>query len=300
MKKILITGANSFIGTSFSGYLEEFPGEYEVATMSLMDGTWREKSFSGYDTVYHVAGIAHCDDGKFDEAKKELYKKVNADLAIDAAKKAKADGVKQFIFMSSAIIYGDSAPIGKRKIITKDTPVAPANYYGMSKLMAEEGLLPLSDKDFKVVILRPPMVYGKGCKGNYPVLANIAQKMRFFPNVKNERSMLYVGNLARFVKLMIDNEESGIFFPQNPEYSNTSLMVKQIAAEHERKVTLIKGLSWLLKLAALFTPLVNKAFGSLAYDKSLSEYKQPYAEISLAESLKLTEARKPAQKVEDE
>ena len=124
--------------------------------------------------------------------------------------------------------------------------------------------------------------------------------MRFFPNVKNERSMLYVGNLVRFVKLMIDNEESGIFFPQNPEYSNTSLMVKQIAAEHERKVTLIKGLSWLLKLAALFTPLVNKAFGSLAYDKSLSEYKQPYAEISLAESLKLTEARKPAQKVEDE
>lgn len=288
MKKILITGANSYIGVSVENYLVQ-RGDYSVDTVDMIDGTWREKSFRGYDAVFHVAGIAHSDTGKVSDDTKALYYKVNCDLAVETAEKAKAEGVLQFIYMSSAIVYGDSAPIGKPKRITKDTPVNPANFYGDSKLQAENGLLKLSDDSFKVVILRPPMIYGKGSKGNYPVLAKMAKKLPLFPKVKNERSMLYIGNLAEFIRLMIENEESGIFFPQNKEYSSTSDIVRMIAESSGKKSHLIGGFTWALKLMSHFTGLVNKAFGNLSYDMKLSEYKEDYRLYSLEESIKLTE-----------
>lgn len=289
MKKILITGANSYIGTSFEKYMQQYADEYQVDTIDMIDGSWRERDFSEYDVVYHVAGIAHSDNGKISKEKEKLYYSVNTDLTIETAKKAKAEGVKQFIFMSSAIVYGNSAPLGKEKIIAKDTPVSPANCYGDSKVQAENGILPLSDESFKVVVLRPPMIYGKGSKGNYPTLVKFAKKMSLFPYVKNQRSMLYIENLMEFVRLMIVNEESGIFFPQNKEYSNTSEMVKMIGAAHGKKVRRIKGFTWALKFLSLFTGLVNKAFGNLVYEKNMSDYKQEYRKFSLAESIEATE-----------
>ena len=293
MKKILITGANSYIGTSFETYLKEnFPDDYVVDTVDMIDGTWREKSFAGYDSVFHVAGIAHSDNGKISEDKAKLYYAVNTDLTIETAKKAKACGVKQFVFMSSAIVYGESAPIGKQKVITKDTPVNPANCYGDSKVQAEKGIQVLSDDSFKVVILRPPMIYGKGSKGNYPLLAKIALKTPIFPYVKNERSMLYIENLCEFVRLMIENDEQGIFWPQNKEYSNTSELVQMIAKAHGKKVCLLKGFAWALKLMSHVTGLVNKAFGSLSYDKSISEYEFEYCVCSLEQSIFKTELNK--------
>ena len=289
MKKILITGANSYIGTSFENYMRQFADEYTVDTVDMIDGTWRERSFEGYDSVFHVAGIAHSDNGKISEEKEKLYYAVNTDLTVETAKKAKADGVKQFVFMSSAIVYGDSAPIGKEKYITKETTVSPANCYGDSKVQAENGTLPLNGDGFKVVVLRPPMIYGKGSKGNYPTLAKMALKLPFFPNVKNKRSMLYIGNLCEFVRLMIANEEEGVFWPQNGEYSVTSDLVKMIAAAHGKKRHLIKGFGWALKLSSHVTGLVNKAFGNLSYDMSISEYKENYRIATLEESIKLTE-----------
>ncbi len=291
MKKILITGANSYIGTSFKKYVDEnYPTDYTVDTVDMIDGTWREKDFSTYDTVFHVAGIAHSDDGKIDEEKAKLYYAVNTDLAIETAKKAKFEGVKQFIFMSSAIVYGDSSLIGKSKVITKDTPVSPTNCYGNSKVQAENGIRPLNDEKFNVVILRPPMIYGKGSKGNYPLLAKMALKTPIFPYVKNERSMLYVENLCEFVCCMIKNEESGIFWPQNKEYSNTSELVKMIAAVHGKNIRLVKGFSWALKILSPFTGLVNKAFGSLSYDSSLGKYKVDYRTPTLEDSIRKTES----------
>lgn len=140
MKRVLITGANSYIGCSFEKYLSEnYPDDYIVDTVD-MHGDWRDRSFAGCDSVFHVAGIAHSDSGKISEEKVCLYYAVNTDLTIETAKKAKADGVGQFIFMSSAIVYGDSAPIGKTKIIIKDTPAAPSNCYGDSKMQAEKDL----------------------------------------------------------------------------------------------------------------------------------------------------------------
>ena len=289
MKKILITGANSYIGTSFERYMQQYADEYQVDTIDMIDGTWREKDFSGYDVVYHVAGIAHSDNGKISKEKEKIYYAINTELTIETAKKAKAEGVKQFVFMSSAIVYGNSASLGKEKIITKDTPTSPSNCYGDSKVQAENGILPLSDNNFKVVVLRPPMIYGKGSKGNYPALVKFAKKLSVFPYVKNQRSMLYIENLLEFVRLMISNEENGIFFPQNLEYSNTSEMVKMIGAAHGKKVRLVKGFTWVLKFLSVFTGLINKAFGSLTYTQEMSAYKQEYRKFSLEKSIEATE-----------
>ena len=290
MKRILITGANSYIGTSFEKYIKEnYPEQYEIDTVDMIGDGWREKSFSGYDSVFHVAGIAHSDSGKISEEKEKLYYAVNTDLTVETAKKAKEDGVGQFIFMSSAIVYGESAPIGKDKLITKDTPVSPANCYGDSKVQAENGIRPLNGENFKVVILRPPMIYGKGSKGNYPLLAKLALKTPIFPYVKNERSMLYIENLCEFVRLMIENGESGTFWPQNAEYSNTSELVKLIAEAHGKRVRLVKGFGWALKLLSHVTPVVNKALGSLKYDERISKLSVEYRMYDLKKSVRETE-----------
>lgn len=290
MKKILITGANSYIGTSFEKYINDnYADQYQVDAVDMIDGSWKEKSFQGYDVVYHVAGIAHSDSGKIPPEKEKLYRSVNTDLTIETAKKAKEDGVKQFIFMSSAIVYGESSKIGKKKLITKDTEPKPTNCYGDSKLQAEIGILSLQDDEFKVCILRPPMIYGKGSKGNFLQLEKYAKKLKFFPYVKNERSMLYIGNLVEFVRLMIENEEQGIFWSQNAEYSNTSELVKMIGAVNGKKIHLIKGFGWLLKFMGLFVNKINKAFGNLSYEPSMSDYKVDYRKYSLEESIKETE-----------
>lgn len=288
MKKILITGANSYIGVSFEKYMEKFGDEYSVDTADMIGDEWKNKDFSTYSVVFHVAGIAHSDNGKLTAEQEALYKNVNFTLAVETAKKAKADGVKQFVFMSSAIVYGASAPVGKKKVIKAETEPSPANYYGESKLQAEKGIAALETETFRTVILRPPMIYGKGCKGNYRALEKFAGKLHFFPYVVNERSMLYVDNLAAFVKLMIDKNESGVFFPQNDEYTNTSLMVKSIAAARGRKMRLVKGFTPLIRFLGLFTGLVNKAFGNLTYDKSLS-YPDFKPEFGLEESIVLSE-----------
>ena len=291
MKRILITGADSYVGTSFEKYIKEnYPDEYLVDTVDMTDSRWREKSFSGYDTVFHVAGIAHSDNGKISKEKEKLYYAVNTHLTVETAKKAKSDGAGQFIFMSSAIVYGNSAPIGKSKIITKDTDVSPANCYGDSKDLAEKGISVLNDDSFKVVILRPPMIYGKGSKGNYPLLAKIAKKTPLFPYVKNERSMLYIENLCEFVRLMSENRECGVFWPQNKEYVNTSELVKIIGASHGKNIYLIKGFAWALKLIGSFTGLVNKAFGNLCYEKSMSIYEYSYCRYNTEDSIRKTES----------
>lgn len=291
MIKILVTGANSYIGMNFAAYLAqpEFAGKYQVDTLDMIGEAWKSFDFSPYDAVYHVAGIAHSDNGKISDERAKLYYAVNTDLTVACAQKAKAAGVKQFVFMSSAIVYGDSAPIGKSKIITRDTPVNPANCYGDSKVQAENGLRPLDCDTFKVVILRPPMIFGKNSKGNYPLLSKLAQKLPVFPKVANCRSMLYIGNLVEFVRLMIENGEQGTFWPQNPQYSNTSEVIAQIAKVHGKRCVLIPGFGWALKILSHATGLVNKAFGNLAYDQNLSVYKEPYQKYSLQEAIERTE-----------
>lgn len=289
MKKILITGADSYVGTHVEEFLRQWPERYRTDTVDMTDESWKTRDFSGYDTVFHVAGIAHSDAGCISRERRAEYFRVNTLLAVETAQKAKADGVKQFIFMSSAIVYGDSAPIGKSRVITKDTPVSPSSFYGESKAKAEQGLLPLQDDGFSVVILRCPMIYGKGSKGNYSKLAALARRLPCFPLVENSRSMLYIDNLSQLVRLLVDDGARGIFWPQNSVYTNTSRMVQLIAAAHGKKMPLVKGFTWALKLLSHITGVVSKAFGSLCYDMSLSEYSTDYRCCTLEQSIQLTE-----------
>ena len=286
LKKILITGAGSFVGTYVQKYLDSFADKYHVTTVGTKNGEWQQLDFSQFDVIYHVAGLAHSDVGKVSDEMKKKYYAINCDLAISVAQKAKTEGVKQFIFMSSAIVYGDSAPIGIDKIITKKTKCSPANFYGDSKVQAEKGLLCLQSKSFRVVILRCPMVYGKGGKGNFPILERVARKVILFPKIGNKRSILYVGNLAEFVRLMIENEENGIFWPCNKEYANTSELVMMIAGCYGKKVYLISGFEWFLHLIGYFTDYANKAFGNFTYDEHIGDYKFDYRLYSLADSIK--------------
>ena len=286
MKRILITGSSSYTGNALREYLSAWP-EYHVSSISLRGDSWKSESFGGFDTVIHTAGIAH-DSTKSSD--KESYYRVNSELSFETAKKAMNDGVSQFVFMSSSIVYGKSAPVGKTKIITRDTPVNPESYYGDSKVKAENMLSALDDENFRVCILRCPMIYGKGCRGNYPVLSKIARRLPFFPNVHNVRSMLYVKNFAEFVRLMIDDSTRGIFWPQNGEYSDTAEIVRMIAESHERKMIMLPFCEIPLKVLAVFSGLVNKAFGSLAYDMSLSDYRVDYRLYDLRGSIEESEA----------
>ncbi len=294
MKKVLITGANSYIGVSFEKYaLEHYSAELNIETVDMIDGRWREKDFSPYDVVFHVAGLAHADVGKVDEETKKKYYAVNTDLAIETCKKAKEDGVKQFVFMSSAIVYGDSAPYGKIKRITKDTEPSPANFYGDSKWQADKGVRALMDDNYIVTVLRPPMIYGKGSKGNYPTLAKMAKKLPIFPNVQNERSMLYIDNLCEFLCQVMIREEGGIFWPQNAEYTRTSEMVKLIAQVSGHKMAVSKGWNWVVGMAKIIPGkikgLTNKAFGNMSYEHSMSKYNFEYQMIDLKTSILRTE-----------
>ena len=289
MKKILITGAGSYIGVSVEQYLCRWPERYQVDTVDMVGDGWREYSFRGYDAVLHVAGLVHQRKTKNDPTEAERYDRINHLLAVETAQKAKADGVGQFLFLSSASVYGLNAPVGKIVMITRDTPLNPNDNYGISKKKAEEGLQKLQDAQFKVAILRPPMIYGKGCKGNYQTMAKLARKLPVFPWVKNQRSMLYMENLSEFIRLLIDDGADGIFCPQNNEYVNTSEMVNFIAHANGKGILMIHGFGWALKLLSPLTGIVDKAFGSLCYDYELSGYSRDYCVKDFQESILETE-----------
>lgn len=272
-KKILITGRNSYVGNQLTDYLNKEPEKYTVVKKSVRDGKWKELDFSNYDVVIHVAGIAHQDTKKDQE---DLYYKVNTNLTIDIASRAKEAGVKQFIFMSSIIVYGESGRIGVPKVITKETIPEPSNFYGNSKLLAEKGIKPLQSSDFNVVIIRPPMIYGKGSRGNYPILAKFAKILPVFPDIENQRSMIYIENLSELIRIIINNKENGLFFPQNKEYVKTSNMVKTISEVAQKKIWLVKLPLNIVSNIFKRMNIVNKVFGNLVYEKSMSEYKVDY------------------------
>lgn len=300
-RKILITGAGSYIGESFRAYVDEYYKEnFEIETLDMLDEKWREKDFSSFDIVYHVAGIAHADVGNVDEATKEKYYAVNTDLTVEVCKKAKADRVKEFVFMSSMIVYGDSAPYGAQKIVDANTVPKPANFYGDSKLQADVAVRELADEEFKVIVLRPPMIYGKGSKGNYPVLAKLAKKLPVFPDVDNERSMLHIDNLCEFLcqVMLIEHltQDAVVLIPQNAEWTKTSDMVEQIAEVSGKKIKKTKVLTPAVKIAGMMPGkiggLVNKAFGNNCYAYKISVYSGVnYQKNTLKQSIIRTEEK---------
>lgn len=284
MKRVLITGKNSYIGTSLENWLMRTPSEYEVEVLDMKNPGWKDFDFRGFDTVVHVAGIAHSGSGKSQE---ELYLRVNRDLAIETAKKAKAEGVGQFVFMSSILIYGNSA--GKKGVIDKDTIPRPNSIYGISKLQAEKDLKKLESEAFQVSILRAPFIYGRNCKGNYQRLARLARWIPIFPDIDNRRSMLHIDNLCELMKILIDRGAGGTYFPQNSEYVRTGDLVRVIGKQHGHKIRLTSLFNCLIK-HLLWIKTVNKLFGSLYYDKSISHHEDfNYGIRAFEESIELTE-----------
>lgn len=297
-KKVLIAGAGSYIGDSFKVYAEDYyKDNFKIDAVDMLNPSWRETDFSQYDIVYHVAGIAHADVGSVDDATKEKYYAVNTDLAVEVCRIAKEAGVKEFIFMSSMIVYGESAGYGKKKVIDRNTVPGAANFYGDSKLQADVAVRGLADENFTVIVLRPPMIYGRGSKGNYPMLAKLAKKLPVFPDVNNERSMLHIDNLCEFlcqVMLVESPDQAVVLIPQNGEWTKTSEMVQEIAKVSGKKIRLVKAMKPAVALGGKVPGkaggLVNKAFGSMTYDQALSVYPGlEYQVFSLEESILHTE-----------
>lgn len=267
-KQILVTGSKSYIGTSFQQYISKKNGnmpladQWHVTFVSVRNSDWKQMDFGTYDAIVHVAGIVH---RKETPEMKELYEQVNRDLTLELAEKAKAEGVKQFVFLSTMSVYG--IVIGH---ITKDTVPSPVNNYGRSKLEAEQGLKALESDSFTVSIVRPPMIYGKDCTGNYALLEKLARKTPIFPKVSNERSMLHIDNLCEFLYLLIQKQLGGVFCPQNRHYVNTSDMVARIAESYGKNMILVPGFAWLIGLLGKKVKVFAKVFGSLTYERALS------------------------------
>ena len=346
IRKILITGASGYIGSNVIRYLQEYnelhnissacaqkaessqrqtetvqagtPQSlttlYQIDTLSLRETDWEEYDFSGYTCVLHLAGKAHADIDKLSEAEKQEYYKVNCDLAVRVAGMAKAAGVPQFIYMSSVIVYGDSAGVGYTKHITAATEPTPANFYGDSKWQAEQELVKLADwkawdgtvgravagekvhcdrnvqdGGFQVAIVRSPMVYGQGSKGNFPMLVKIAERTPIFPKIQNERSMIYIENLTEFLRLLIDSGQGGIYLPQNAEYTTTAEMVHRIGACKGKHIHLMGVMNPFVRLAGACPgkvgKLANKAFGSLTIEQGLTGDITGYQRYSVEESI---------------
>lgn len=282
MKKILITGAGSYVGESVRKYMmETAPGAYQIDAVDTMNDAWKRADYSQYDVVYHVAGIAHVNADPKMEA---LYYKVNRDLTIEVAKHAKAAGVKQFIFMSSQIVFHESQSL-KTEVLTSETKENPNGFYGDSKLQAENGIKPLADENFKVCILRPCMIYGPNAKGNFPRLAKLGAKVPVFPAWHNKRSMLYIDNLAEFVKQCVDRELEGTFYPQNREQADTVEIIRFFAKAAGHKVWITKLLNPFVWIGSFVLQSINKMFATYYYDPAMSKYDFEYQLVSFEESL---------------
>ncbi len=279
MIRVCITGAGSYIGTNLGLHLSRC-GDFQVAEMDV-SRPWQKELLQGFDAVVHVAGIAH---QKETEGNRPLYTAVNRDLALEVAAAAKEAGVRQFVFFSSMSVYGLTTGH-----ITADTAPSPITAYGQSKWEAEQGLEALADDSFRIAVLRPPMIYGRGCRGNYPRLSVLAQSLPMFPRVNNQRSMLYIGTLCSFVTELLQSGEGGLFFPQNREYVNTTDLVRIIASCRGKRILAVPGFGWLLKKLENRLGVVGKVFGSLTYDQSMSGRFRPADEPELGATIAETE-----------
>ena len=281
MKKILITGAGSYVGESVKKYMLAH-GDYQIDAVDTMGDNWKKADYGLYDAVFHVAGIAHVNA---DPKMEPLYYKVNRDLTIEVAKHAKAAGVKQFVFMSSQIVFHESQSL-KTEVLTADTKENPNGFYGDSKLQAEKGLHEMECDSFKVCILRPPMIYGPNSKGNFPRLAKLATKVPVFPCWHNKRSMLYIDNLAEFVKQAVERQLCGTFYPQNRELADTVEIIRCFAKAAGHKVWITRLLNPFVWLGSFILQPINKMFATYYYEPKMSVADFDYQLVSFEESLK--------------
>ena len=203
MAKILIIGANSFVGKNYIKYSKNT----DVKEVSLIENLPEEIDFKGYDVILHLVAIVH-QSKKIDEKE---YFRVNKDLCIRTAQKAKADGVKQFVFLSTVKVYGKYD--AKEGPWNEKSKCNPDDAYGKSKYAAEIELKKLEDQNFTVSIVRTPLVYGENVRANMRSFIKLVEKVPILPlgNVENKRSFTSVENLVAFIDRIIEKRASGVF-----------------------------------------------------------------------------------------
>lgn len=284
---VLVSGKNSYIGDKIGTWLLASKDiSFEVDFLDVRLDSWKESDFSGYDAVIHVAGIVH----RKDVTDTAIYYKVNTVLPVEVAKRAKSQGVKQFVFLSTMAVYG----IGKNMdgaIITKETPANPRQPYGNSKYKAELLLKELENDNFTITIIRPPNVYGKNCQGGYIAgYASIVRKLPAIPDAFNDvkQSVLYIDNLTEFCRLVIINRDSGVFLPQDDKTVSAVELMSSIAKGTGTKRCTSKLLGLGIRLLS-FTSVVNKGYGGIAYTLEASKYDRAnYVVKSFNEAIKET------------
>lgn len=272
MRKILITGASGFIGTYF---INKYRYKYEIQNFSFLNDNINNLSCNNVEIVFHLSALVHQMDG----ASLVEYEKVNVLQSISLAKKAKESGVKQFTFMSTVKVYGEETT----NIYTENSICKPEDDYGKSKLKAEDELKKLEDDNFKVSIIRTPIVYGYGVKANIKNLVNLVKKTPFLPlgSIENKRSMVYIGNLCSLVSEIIDQNQSGVFLASDDKPVSTTKLIKQISKDLNKKIFLFK-LPFFESLLKIFKPsFYKRLYGSLEIDNTITKeklnFKNPYS-----------------------
>lgn len=270
----LLTGSSGFVG---SRLLEISKNKGLVRSISLQNLTPDQVNFQGIYSIIHCAGIAH----RMEPTPDELYFQINRDLTIEFAKAAKTAGVKQFIFLSTIKVYGldySSSPI------TLNTPCQPNDAYGQSKIEAEQKLLKLEDESFKVAIIRPPLIYGPGVKGNLLKLMQLATSHKPIPlgGIQNKRSMVFVDNLIALIDQIIEQEARGIYLPSDSTTLSTSQLMHEILLHINSSKKLLPIPTIAQKMIGLLKPeIAKRLFKSLVVNSTESyqnlNYKPPYS-----------------------
>jgi len=274
MCSILIIGANSFIGTNFIKH-SEFR---DIKEISVKDKTLDTLPFKGYDVILYLAAIVHQNN----EIPESEYLRINRDLCLEVTARAKKEGVKHFIFLSTLKVYGN-IPSGNI-INDENSECIPTDPYGKSKLEAEIGLKELEGPDFIVSVIRTPLVYGEGVKANMLSLIKLVEKIRILPfkNTGNRRNYTYVGNLVGFIDRIIEKKASGTFIVKDNETLSTDDLVKILAKNLNTGLSLFALPGFVLFIFKKLLPhYYDRLYGSMEVDntktKKILDYQSPYS-----------------------
>ncbi len=268
--RILLTGSTGFIGNYFANNntsLDTIPFSFQCDDIQNFD-------LSNFDTIIHLAALVHQMKG----ADPAEYHQTNVTQTLQLAKKAKKEGVKHFVFMSTVKVYGEES----NTIYTENTPCNPKDNYGRSKLIAEVELQKLNNEYFTVSIIRTPVVYGAKVKANIKNLINLVRTMPILPfgNIGNLRSMVYVGNLSALIEKIVQLREEGIFLASDNTPISTSEFIRKIADALGKKRYLINIPLFERMLKFLIPSFYQRLFGNLIVDntdtKKRLDFQNPY------------------------
>lgn len=271
---ILLTGARGFIGSYFKQHCAH---QNTIQSFSFLTDDIETLDLTRVETVVHLSALVHQMNG----ANVKEYDRINLYQTLTLAKKAKEHGVKHFVFMSTVKVYGEESDT----VYTETTPCHPRDDYGMSKLRAEQALQALENEDFTVSIIRTPIVYGAGVKGNINTLIHLIQKVPVLPfgNTKNQRSMVYVGNLCALLETILEQQASGIFLACDDTSLSTTQFIREIATALRKKCHLV-DIPFFESLLKYLKPTVHqRLFGNLTVDntetKKKLEFRNPYTTV---------------------